>query len=113
MASAASEPTPLSEPTFFILLSLRVGPRHGYAILKEVAELSGGRVRLSSGTLYGALKRLLEFGWIARVIQDDAPPARVTAIYELTERGAQVLSAEIDRLGAMLRAARTVQGGVQ
>ena len=46
---------PLREPTFFILLSLSPGPKHGYAILKEVEALSDGRVRLSTGTLYGAI----------------------------------------------------------
>ena len=51
--------TPLREPTFLILLSLAPGPRHGYAILKEVESLSEGRVKMSTGTLYGAIERLL------------------------------------------------------
>ena len=63
---------PLSEAVFFILLSLAPGPRHGYAILKEVATLSQERVNLSTGTLYGALKRMLEQNWIERV--DDPQP---------------------------------------
>ena len=57
---------PLREPTFFILLSLSPGPKHGYAILKGVENLSEGRVKLSTGTLYGAIKRLLDRGWIRR-----------------------------------------------
>ena len=63
---------PLREPTFFILLSLSLGPKHGYAILKEVESLSECRVKLSTGTLYGAIKRLLDRGWICRV--DDPLP---------------------------------------
>ena len=68
---------PLREPTFFILLSLSPGPKHGYAILKEVEALSDGRVRLSTGTLYGAIKRLLDDDWIRRV--DDPLPNRTNA----------------------------------
>ena len=46
---------PLQEPTFYILLSLRSGEKHGYAILKDVTEMSSEQVKLSTGTLYGAL----------------------------------------------------------
>lgn len=59
--------SPLTEATFFILLSLSSAPKHGYAIMKEVKELSKGQIVFSTGTLYGALKRLLEQGWIKRV----------------------------------------------
>ena len=58
---------PLSEAVFLILLSLSEGPKHGYAIMKDVYELSDQRVSLSTGTLYGALKRLLKREWVARV----------------------------------------------
>ena len=58
---------PLTETTFYILLSLSPGSSHGYAILKDVERLSEGRLVLSTGTLYGALKRLLERDWIERV----------------------------------------------
>ena len=58
---------PLQEPTLYILLSLRGGEKHGYAVLKEVAELSSGRVKLSTGTLYGALYRLLDQGLIEQI----------------------------------------------
>lgn len=94
---------PLREPTFFILLSLSPGPKHGYAILKEVEALSEGRVRLSTGTLYGAIKRLLHDGWIRRV--DDPLPnstQRKRKAYALTELGRRVLSAEIDRLRKLI-----------
>jgi DNA-binding PadR family transcriptional regulator len=58
---------PLQEPTLIILLSLADGEKHGYAILKDVAEISNGKVRLSTGTLYEALARLLDQGLIERV----------------------------------------------
>ena len=97
---------PLTEATFFILLSLAPGQNHGYAILKDVEALSAGRVRLSTGTLYGALKRLLELDWIERV-DDDAPePAgRPRKAYRLTRLGRRILEAETARLRQMTRAA--------
>ena len=97
----------LREPTFFILLSLSPAPKHGYAILKEVEALSDGRVRLSTGTLYGAIKRLLEDGWIRRV--DDPLPEdtrRERKAYALTEQGRRALNAEINRLGELVRVAQ-------
>ena len=98
---------PLREPTFFILLSLSPGPKHGYAILKEVESLSEGRVKLSTGTLYGAIKRLLDRGWIHRV--DDPIPnstERERKSYELTESGRRALNAEINRLRMLVSVAQ-------
>ena len=98
---------PLREPTFFILLSLSPGPKHGYAILKEVESLSEGRVLLSTGTLYGAIKRLLDHGWIRRV--DDPLPNgtdRERKAYALTEQGRRVLNAEIERLRKLVNVAQ-------
>ena len=57
---------PVTEPVLLILLSLAEQPRHGYSILKDVQEMSNGQVTLSTGTLYGALRRLLQDGWIER-----------------------------------------------
>jgi DNA-binding PadR family transcriptional regulator len=97
----------LTEPTFFILLSLSPGPKHGYAILKEVEALSDSRVRLSTGTLYGAIKRLLEDGWIDRVddpLSDDTKRERKA--YALTERGRRALNAEIKRLRELVQVAQ-------
>ena len=98
------EQLPLSESTFFIMLSLAGGPRHGYAILKEVEALSDSRLVLSTGTLYGALKRLLDDGWIERAeepVPNEADaesngPARKT--YRLTDAGRRILEAESARL---------------
>ena len=98
---------PLREPTFFILLSLSPGPKHGYAILKGVENLSEGRVKLSTGTLYGAIKRLLDRGWIRRV-NDPLPNSteRERKAYDLTELGRRVMNAEITRLKNLVRVAQ-------
>ena len=98
---------PLTEVTYFILLSLAPGPRHGYAIMKDVRFLSKGRVVLSTGTLYGALKRLLEQGWILR--SDDplaSDSGRQRKAYRLTELGRRVLEAEVRRLDNLVTAAQ-------
>lgn len=99
---------PLREPTFFILLSLSPGPKHGYAIIKEVEALSEGRMILSTGTLYGAIKRLLDRDWIKRVT-DPIPNStdRERKAYALTEQGQRVLNAEIQRLEKLVSVAQT------
>lgn len=86
----------LSEPVLLVLLSLAEQPRHGYSMLKDIEAMSGGRVLSSTGTLYGALLRLLDQGWIERVEEDDAPRDRRT--YRLTSRGRRNLQMEIDRM---------------
>ena len=108
---------PLTEATFFILLSLAPGPRHGYAIIKDVEALSERRVVLSTGTLYGALKRMLDQGWIARV-DDDAretgaagETGRVRKAYVLTDLGRRILDAELARLQALVSVARLRTAG--
>ena len=93
----------LSEPVLLALLSLAEQPRHGYAILKDVESLSGGRVLLSTGTLYGALQRLLDNGWIERVEEDDTPRDRRT--YRLTSRGRRNLQIEIKRMRHLTKVA--------
>lgn len=97
---------PITETTYFILLSLAPGPIHGYGIMKDVQQLSHRRVVLSTGTLYGALKRLLELGWITRT---DDPGAgengRERKAYRLTQLGQTALDGEIERLNGLLAAA--------
>ena len=98
---------PLTEVTYLILLSISPGRKHGYAIMKDVRHLSRGRVDLSTGTLYGALKRLLDSGWIVRT-DDPAPDngLRKRKVYVLTELGARVLQAEVERLKGLVVAAQ-------
>src|SRR5208337_4873245 len=97
------EALPLSEPVLLILLSLAERPRHGYAILKNVEEISDGRVRLSTGTLYGAIRRLLDGGWIERFKEEDTSRGRQA--YRLTSRGRQMLKEEVSRMKQLTRVA--------
>lgn len=98
-----SDQIPLSEATFFILLSLADAPKHGYAIMKDVADLSRDRLQLSTGTLYGAIKRLLEDGWIHLVKEIRADDySRYRKVYGLTEKGRKVLQADYKRLRSIL-----------
>jgi DNA-binding PadR family transcriptional regulator len=87
---------PLSEAVLLVLLSLAEQPRHGYAILQDVERISDGRVKLSTGTLYGALSRLLQEEWIERFEEDEA--SRDRRAYRLTARGRRNLQMEIDRM---------------
>lgn len=94
---------PLTEPVLLILLSLAEKPRHGYSLMKDIESLSNGRVRLSTGTLYGALHRLLEDLWIERFEQDDA--SREKQAYRLTAAGRKQLRSELERMRQLTRAA--------
>ncbi|HTS32194.1 MAG TPA: helix-turn-helix transcriptional regulator [Bryobacteraceae bacterium] len=94
---------PLTEPVLLILLSLADKPQHGYGLMKDIETLSHGRVRLSTGTLYGALRRLLEVSWIERFEQDDT--SREKQAYKLTPAGRKQLRAELDRMKQLTRAA--------
>jgi DNA-binding PadR family transcriptional regulator len=94
---------PLSEPVLLIIASLAEKPRHGYALIQDIAALSRGRVRLSTGTLYGALRRLLEERWIERFQQTDI--SRDKQAYRLTATGRRRLDAELERLKQLTREA--------
>jgi DNA-binding PadR family transcriptional regulator len=97
---------PLTEATFFILLSLSPAPKHGYAIMKEVKVLSNGRIVFSTGTLYGAIRRLLEQGWIKRVSDPQPNPTdRERKAYTLTDKGRRIVTAEIERLKLLVSTA--------
>jgi DNA-binding PadR family transcriptional regulator len=96
---------PLTEPVFWILLSLAEQSRHGYALMKDVESISGGRVRLSTGTMYGALRRLLEDSWIERV--ELADTSREKQPYRLTSVGRAQLKYELNRLTQLTHAAAT------
>jgi DNA-binding PadR family transcriptional regulator len=94
---------------FNVLLALADGDRHGYAILREVAEQSSGEVQLSTGTLYGIIKRLLADGLIVELrrrpaIADDDQRRRY---YRLTDTGRRVAEAEAERMEKLVARART------
>lgn len=88
----------LTEAVYYILLSLQE-PLHGYGIIQNVDKLSGGRVRLAAGTLYGALNTLLDKGWI-RALENEADSRKKE--YRITEAGLDVLKAEVRRLRELL-----------
>ncbi|MBV8843080.1 MAG: helix-turn-helix transcriptional regulator [Bryobacterales bacterium] len=94
---------PLSEPVLLILTALADRPRHGYALITEIETISRGRVRLSTGTLYGALHRLLNAGWIERFDQQDT--SRDKQAYRLTALGRGHLQTELDRMQQLTRTA--------
>ena len=97
------ESKPLSEAVLLILTSLCDQPRHGYALLKDIEALSDGRVRMSTGTLFGAIRRLVESGWIEPVKLDDT--SRDKQGYRLTPTGRQQLHSEIERMKGLMKAA--------
>jgi DNA-binding PadR family transcriptional regulator len=104
--------TPLTPAVFHILLALADGEAHGYAIMQDALERSGGSVRLGPGTLYGAISRLLDDGLIeefeksAAAAEKDDPRRRY---YRLTKLGGRVLSAETKRLETLVRAAKSTR----
>ena len=95
---------PLPNATLHILLALRTGEKHGYAIMGEVEQLSEGRVRLGPGTLYGAVKRMLADGLIEE--SDERPDPALDderrRYYRVTALGERVRAAEVDRLQSLL-----------
>jgi DNA-binding PadR family transcriptional regulator len=95
----------LREPTFLILAALAPQPLHGYAIIGEVAVLSGGRLELRPGTLYGALDRLAAEG-LLEPDREEVIEGRLRRYYRLTDTGAGVLEQEAARLQRNADAAR-------
>jgi DNA-binding PadR family transcriptional regulator len=101
---------PLTPAIFQILVALADQDRHGYAIMQDVAERTGGRMKLSPGTLYGSIKRMLEDGLIVEVDERPDPDNddERRRYYRLTTLGREVAQVEADRLTTLLRQARAV-----
>jgi len=99
---------PLPAAAFHILMALADDDLHGYGIMRQVAELTGGRVRLGPGTLYGSIKTLLEEGLIEEL--DERPDTELAGerrrYYHLTSGGRRLARSEAERLAIMLRLAR-------
>ncbi|WP_433305919.1 PadR family transcriptional regulator [Actinoplanes sp. CA-030573] len=87
----------MREPTYFILAALQDEPRHGYAVITRVAELSQQRVTLATGTLYQALERLVRQG-LVEVVRDEVVNGRARRHYALTPDGRSALQAEAVRM---------------
>lgn len=99
---------PLTPAAFHVLLALSEGPKHGYLILKDVEERTNGEVRLSTGTLYGLVKRFLDDELIVELAAEDDGHERRRS-YRLTPFGRQVARAEALRLEQLVTAARGVR----
>jgi len=99
---------PLTPAMFHVLLALAEDDLHGYAILKEVELRTGGKVLLSTGTLYGIIKRLLADGLIAELRSRPAAPQddERRRYYRLTPRGREVAAAEAERMNEIVALAR-------
>ena len=99
---------PLTPAVFHILLALIDGEKHGYAIMRDVEETTARRMKLGPGTLYGAIKRLLEASLIAEMEERPDPTLDDSRrrYYRLTNFGRRVLAAEVERLDYLLEIAR-------
>jgi DNA-binding PadR family transcriptional regulator len=96
-------------PVYQILLSLAAGDAHGYALIRDIRERTAGEVDLTASTLYGALQRLLDDGWITETGDDagsEGPPRRV---YTITAEGRRVATDEARRLQRAVRQAVEVR----
>ena len=92
----------MREPTYFVLAALLDGPLHGYAIIKRAEEMSSGRVRLATGTLYTALDRLTDEGYV-RLVSEEIVAGRMRRSYGLTDEGSAALRAEAQRMAEAAR----------
>lgn len=101
---------PLTESYTYILLCLWNGPNHGYGIMQQTLELSGGRVKIGSGTMYGAVSNMLKKGWIRERSASDGYERKRE--YELTQEGRQTLTAEAGRLSHLTTTIDRLTGGV-
>lgn len=98
---------PLPSAPLHILLALREGERHGYAVMRDVERLSDGAVKMGPGTLYGAIKRLLADGLIEESAERPDPELddQRRRYYRLTGLGERVCGAEVERLSKLLQRA--------
>ena len=98
---------PLAPAFFHILIALGDGERHGYNIMQDVSERTGGRVRMSPGTLYGSIKRMLAEGLIEELTTGAAGADERRRFYRITRFGRRVAAAEAERLASLLAQARS------
>jgi DNA-binding PadR family transcriptional regulator len=107
-AVQAKDLLPLSPQVFHVLVALAATDQHGYAIMQDVAQRTGGKLRLSPGTLYGSVKRMLEQGLIVELRQKERPgnDDERRRYYRLTPFGRKVAQAEAERMADTLEQAR-------
>lgn len=99
-----NQQTALTEAVYYILLSLQT-PMHGYGIMQQVREMSGDRVSLGAGTLYGAINTLVEKGWIIPLA---GPADARKKEYQITEKGRGVVREELIRLQELVQSGKRV-----
>ena len=98
---------PVPPAVFHILIALGEGEKHGYAVMQEVAERTDGKVRMSPGTLYGSIRKMLDEGLIEESFRRGAPADdERRRYYRVTKFGRAVAAAEAERLAALLHHAR-------
>lgn len=95
--------SPLTEALFYILLAVRT-PNHGYGIIQDINEMTGGRVVLGPGTLYGAINSMLTKGWISLYSEDKE--SRKKKEYLLTKIGREIFENEVMRLNELVENAK-------
>jgi DNA-binding PadR family transcriptional regulator len=100
---------PLTEAIFYILLAVRK-PNHGYGIIQEVSEITGGRLLLGPGTLYGAINSLISKKWIKLYSEDKA--SRKKKEYLITEDGKEVFYKEVKRLEELIQNSKLMEGSI-
>lgn len=98
---------PLAPAFLHILIALGDGERHGYGIMQDVVERTGGRVRMSPGTLYGSIKRMLAERLIEELTTGAAGADERRRFYRITRFGRRVAAAEAERLASLLSQARS------
>ena len=98
---------PLTESYFYILLCLYGGDNHGYGIMQMTERLSGGRVKIGSGTMYGATSNMLKKGWIVECLEIGGERRRM---YRMTPEGREVFLAEYRRISELAASAAEVIG---
>jgi DNA-binding PadR family transcriptional regulator len=98
---------PLPAAVFHILIALADRDRHGYSIMQDVAARTGGKVRLSAGTLYSSIRRMLEQGLIEELAESPDPSStdERRRYYRLRRFGRRAAAAEVERLNAMVQQA--------
>jgi len=98
---------PLPAAVFHILIALAESDRHGYSIMQDVSARTGGKVRLSAGTLYSSIRRMLEQGLIEELADSPDPSStdERRRYYRLTRFGRRAAAAEVERLNGLVRQA--------
>ena len=111
---SAEDFLPLKSDAFYVLLVLLHGERHGYAIMRDAAERSDGRVELQAGALYRLLRRMLEDGLVTESNRRPAADAddERRRYYRVTALGRQTIAAEAERMAALAAQARAALGAL-